>query len=771
MRPPFLPLFLIAAATLGFEVALIRFFAVAHFSEYAYWVLSISMTGFAFSGVFLSLFKVRAEPLLKGLPLFLLASCALGYLACGLIPFNALELQHPGTFWGQLWNIGLFYGALFPFFFGSGLYVGLCLTRFSAEAARLYAGDLLGAGFGCALLLGAMWLLPPFRLPAVLLPLLALAAWRSGARWSALILCAVLEAALFFANPARVSEYKPLSYALLAPDAQITEHWVNPRGEFHVLRSPSERLDVDLSNNAAAHGVEEVPVVEGLYQDGVRIAGIYDGVPAPDPKNCRWFQETLDAIPFEFCSPHSAILGMHGTFITCGFSTACTRVPLLFEAQPDLGPRTGGTVRQFHFGALEGSAPLDLINVDPEFAALDKFALSVEALRLYEGKLAPTGLLAVPASIQDNAVPAARVLAQLVEAFGREVGRRTLIYHSAWGVRFLVFKHPPSAKTVAAVAKRLDGLSFDLSWAAGLPLPGHDPYNELGSLAYPGGEAGEAELKDALASEAALAFAQGWQAMASAKTCDLRPATLDRPFLSSSLRLDRLSEAFANLGLLPREELPLLVNLAVLAQSLLLALLVLLLPALAGKGLGLSWADGVRHVYYFSALGLGFLFFEVSLIDKVAPYLQDKALAFSLVLTCLLLASGGGSYVSGRLGPRLWLPFAGIAAWFLAYASMADPALLFLGGLRPWAQMTLLALWVAPLGFFLGMPFPLGLRRSAAQTRPWAWAINGAASVLAPPLAFLLAREQGYKAVALAALLLYVLAFFSLPRSDAPKPA
>lgn len=54
-RLSLLPLFLVSAATVGFEIALTRYFAVAKWSEYGYWVISIVLAGFAFSGVVMAL--------------------------------------------------------------------------------------------------------------------------------------------------------------------------------------------------------------------------------------------------------------------------------------------------------------------------------------------------------------------------------------------------------------------------------------------------------------------------------------------------------------------------------------------------------------------------------------------------------------------------------------------------------------------------------------------------------------------------------------------
>ena len=82
------------------------------------------------------------------------------------------------------------------------------------------------------------------------------------------------------------------------------------------------------------------------------------------------------------------------------------------------------------------------------------------------------------------------------------------------------------------------------------------------------------------------------------------------------------------------------------------------------------------------------------------------------------------------------------------------------------ARMAVAALLAAPLAFFLGMPFPLGLAAlggNAAATA-WAWAVNGAASVIGAVGAQLGAVHFGFSAVVLAATALYLLAWVALPR-------
>jgi len=68
---------------------------------------------------------------------------------------------------------------------------------------------------------------------------------------------------------------------------------------------------------------------------------------------------------------------------------------------------------------------------------------------------------------------------------------------------------------------------------------------------------------------------------------------------------------------------------------------------------------------------------------------------------------------------------------------------------------------IAPLAFLMGMPFPIGL--SVVSKRlpsgiPWAWGINGCASVASAILATLLAIHLGFVFVVLIAVLLYLLA-------------
>src|SRR5689334_161703 len=112
-RAALIPLFLVSAAAVGFEIALTRYFAIASWAEYGYWVISITMVGFATSGVVLSLFKDRfsrhAVNLLFAIPIGMLVTATAGFHLTTLVPFNPLEFQNPGAWFDQLLNIWKYY--------------------------------------------------------------------------------------------------------------------------------------------------------------------------------------------------------------------------------------------------------------------------------------------------------------------------------------------------------------------------------------------------------------------------------------------------------------------------------------------------------------------------------------------------------------------------------------------------------------------------------------------------------------------------------------
>ena len=80
------------------------------------------------------------------------------------------------------------------------------------------------------------------------------------------------------------------------------------------------------------------------------------------------------------------------------------------------------------------------------------------------------------------------------------------------------------------------------------------------------------------------------------------------------------------------------------------------------------------------------------------------------------------------------------------------------------ARLAASFLFVAPLAFSMGMPLPIALgtlQNRHSQFVPWAWGINGCASVISAILAVFLALEIGFSGVMLSAIALYFVAWLN----------
>ena len=74
---------------------------------------------------------------------------------------------------------------------------------------------------------------------------------------------------------------------------------------------------------------------------------------------------------------------------------------------------------------------------------------------------------------------------------------------------------------------------------------------------------------------------------------------------------------------------------------------------------------------------------------------------------------------------------------------------------------------IAPLAFAMGIPFAMGLSELGGHSEaliPWAWGVNGCASVISAVAATLVAIHFGFTALMAAALLFYLIAHLSFPR-------
>ena len=181
--------------------------------------------------------------------------------------------------------------------------------------------------------------------------------------------------------------------------------------------------------------------------------------------------------------------------------------------------------------------------------------------------------------------------------------------------------------------------------------------------------------------------------------------------------------------------------LMLIAMSLVAVVLVIIVPARAA----IKNVER-RLVYlgslYFLLIGLGFMFIEIGLIQRMSVVLGHPIYALGVVLFSIILSTGVGSLLSERFMPSSrqsivwWLALLviyvlGLPYWLPELAHSVESASLTI-------RCIVTVMVILPAGILMGFGFPFGMRvvmtRDARPT-PWFWAINGAGGVFAAGLA------------------------------------
>jgi hypothetical protein len=216
-----------------------------------------------------------------------------------------------------------------------------------------------------------------------------------------------------------------------------------------------------------------------------------------------------------------------------------------------------------------------------------------------------------------------------------------------------------------------------------------------------------------------------------------------------------------------------------LAQALLLGGVLIVLPLVGKAGNALGAVATARFLLYFLGLGLGFLLIEISFVQKYVLLLGYPTYSLSVTIFSLLVFAALGAWLSrfGWKRPRVLLAtLLGCTVVLVGIEVLALPLVRerFLPAPLP-VRIVVTALLQLPLGTCLGMFFPTGielLRREAPGLVPWAWAVNGIASVASSVLAVILGMAIGFSGVALVAAALYAVGTIALLAvlRDAPSP-
>ena len=212
--------------------------------------------------------------------------------------------------------------------------------------------------------------------------------------------------------------------------------------------------------------------------------------------------------------------------------------------------------------------------------------------------------------------------------------------------------------------------------------------------------------------------------------------------------------------------------LALLAFAVMFAAVFLLIPTFAIRSVWNEMPHKSQVGIYFASLGLGFMLFEVCLIQKLTLFLGYPSYSLTVTLFALLVFSGIGSLVSSRYAQRrnraLMLLLVGLAGSTLLLQFGVAPVSAFFAGQELPARIVVAVLLLAPLGLCLGAFMPLGITTITSITThdreyvAWAWAVNGFFSVVSSVLAMILGMSIGFQSVLGVALVVYAIGCFAI---------
>jgi len=779
-RGAYVAIALVSAAVLLFEVAVTRVLSVVLWYHFAFLAISLAMLGLGLPGVWFTL----RRPGPAALPAALVAS---GLVLPGSIAalFRAGETvtraQAGVPDIGVLAHGGMLLVlacVLLPFL---ALGSAVCLLLMRAEGrlvGRMYAADLLGATVGALSIVPLMHVVPtPLIIAgAGLLPLVAallVSPQRATAGAAAAVAIAV-TAAMISGEPFRLRASKSyvepenLVYVKWTPTARIT---IFP--DLFYLKDKKQGFGWGMGSKYKPVPIEQM----WIEQDASAGTPITKLDKTPAELHHLLFDVTSAGYQLRPAKRACVIGGGGGRDILTALHAGVTDVDAV-ELNGHIVAALSGPLRAFsgdvyHLPGVsahvsEGRSFLtrspggyDIIQISlidswaataaGAFALSENYLYTVEALRLYWRRTSPTGMVSISRWMWgDRQLEGGRLANLALEALRQEGvadPKKHIAVVQAWSVgNFLLSRVPfddaELAKLDAVCAER----GFRRHWPKADDTPGDSIVASV--------------MTDGIAS-----FAK--------RGIDLAPATDDRPFFFQTLSLfgDVDRDFLAKLSNNEQSVAMLRTLLGVISTA---TLALFFLPFLfrgrvsvAGRfAPGLWLGSG-----YFSAIGVAFMLVEVPWMQRFVLYLGHPSYATTVVLAALLLGAGAGSFAAARVDHAAVRRYGlALPALLLALNLALGPVFSATLGLGFAARVALSVLLLAPAGFVMGFPFAVGMAAFGDVHKPWFWAMNGSASVLASVCSLALSMMAGFSTAAVLGVISYAAAYAIFLRQTA-RPA
>ncbi|MCL5773206.1 MAG: hypothetical protein M1536_02360 [Firmicutes bacterium] len=773
----YIGVFFIAMAILVLEIGLTRIFSITLWYHFGFLSISVAMLGLGASGAFIFAFQefFRREIYM------LLSRLSLLFSIANLTGFFLLVRIHPeftssaGPL--NILKIALFYLILcIPFFIG-GLVLSCAIWKFSANVHKVYFWDLAGTGFGCilsALVLSLMGAQAVVIISSIL-GLLAsmLLAYRSGEGMRLFPVLSLILGSFLIIMP--VSEKL---FPLELPEGKALYHYThldNPAKVNFTGWNSFSRVDAFSPVPPTAWGLSpafkgNIPPQIGITIDGDGFTSIVN------------FDGALDKISFLDFTPSSLVhqlkKGPDSLIIGSGGGidvltalknreekiTAVEINPIICYLDKEKYAAFAGRLFEnpkIRLVTAEGrnyikktGDSFDIIQLPlvDSWAATYSGAYSLTENYLYTGEaildywrhLKENGILSISRWEYVNSLQISRICVTALEALEKTGIKNlkdcTAIIKSGNLVNIMLKKGKFTASEKAFIEKFARERQFQM-----LYLPGMNNYYS------------------------SLLDTQTYRIAVAESPLDISAPTDDRPFFYLDKRFDLLPVYISNWmqGLAPIPPVFAILFVIIISAFIFSIIFIVLplkvkLPGERGGGRMFLWG------LYFCFLGFGYMILEVSFMEKFILYLAKPGYSLSIVLFSLITSSAMGSFLSGAIKKPLKsrLTFAVlILAFYIIFLKFFLPAIFSQTLYLPLAVRALIsAVLLFPAGLVMGMFFPLGieaLQKESDFLVPWAWGVNGCASVVGSVITIFVAIGMGFWFTIISALLLYITAYFT----------
>ncbi len=801
-------LLLVTLTTLAYQLLLTRIFSVTMWYHYTFVAISVTMFGMTVGAILVYLLPGWFAPAAAARRMSLAAACFAVLIVVSFAIHVRIPFFSPDAPAGKLWLMAVNYALLSLPFIASGVCVTIALTRFPGQLGSLYAVDLIGAGLGCLLVaVVSRWI----EAPTLILDVATLAAFgglcfllNTGARREALL---SLVALLVLVIPISFST-KPTGHRaeFLRPypvkdrdekrDPPIYERW-NAYSRVAVWEADSKPFGWGLSGHPKyIELIDNKWLIEQKWLNIDASAGTvltrFDGDLAPlEFLRC----DVTNLV--HYIRPGSRVLVIGPGGGRDVLSALCFGQPeivgveingaILETVNVRYGDFTGHLDRRPEVTFVNDEArsyiartdrPFDVIQVSLvdtwAATAAGAYVLTENALYTTQAwtrmmqRLSQRGVISFSRwhSVDDPSEVyrlTALAVAALKELGVANPADHLIIVHRpkdlereqlAGMATLLASRTPFSSEDVETIEQVAEEMAFEV-------------------LLRPGETSGNGPRESELTLQR-LASGRDFEAFIERFPIDISPPTDDRPFFFAMIRLRDLwaSDEPREMGLVPDLDAIMTLGTLLVTVVVLTGLCVILPLALTTLRTGRRVLRGSLPLFvYFCSIGLGFMLVEIAMIQRLSVFLGHPIYSMTVVLFCLLVATGCGSWLSGVLvrdplrGPQAPACLAVLVGAVLLLGLATPPLLVHLDFLPTPGRIAIACGLLLPLGLAMGMGFPLGMRaasRQVAGLTPWLFGVNGATSICGSVMGVVISICFGITAALLVGVVCYLSALLSL---------